>query len=148
MTKNVLEKYKIVPCREAPPAPAEDPAEGAAQNSTNLSASLGGEDARKTSEYFFKIDNKKTMCFVVSMERERDRASMLAPQNVRLQMFNQSQRGKKDDINFTLEVHSVRACFFVSSCVLSLNVLLCTSRSSIANYSPDHNWQGLRQSMV
>ena len=51
MTKNVLEKYKIVPCREAPPAPAEDAAEGA-QNSTNLSASQGGEDARKTREWF------------------------------------------------------------------------------------------------
>ena len=48
MTKNVLEKYKIVPCREPPPAPAEEPAEGA-QNSTNLSTSLSGnEDARKT----------------------------------------------------------------------------------------------------
>ena len=49
MTKNVLEKYKIVPCREAPPAPAEEPTEGAV-NSTNLSASLGSEDARKTCE--------------------------------------------------------------------------------------------------
>lgn len=47
MTKNVLEKYKIVPCREPPPASAEEPTEGA-QNSANLSSSLsGGEDARK-----------------------------------------------------------------------------------------------------
>ena len=49
MTKNVLEKYKIVPCREAPPAPPEEPTEGA-QNSTILSSSLsgGGEEMRKS----------------------------------------------------------------------------------------------------
>lgn len=35
---------------------------------------------------------------------ERDRSSMLAPQNVRLQMFHNSQKGKKDEITFTLEV--------------------------------------------
>lgn len=39
---------------------------------------------------------------VVSLER--DRASMLAPQTVRLQMFHNSQKGKKEDIYFTLEV--------------------------------------------
>ena len=50
---------------------------------------------------------------------ERDRASMLAPQNIRLQKFHQSQRGKKDDINFTLEVQIL--C--VSLCVLSLYVI-------------------------
>jgi len=105
MTKSVLEKYKIVPCREPPPPSAEEPAEGA-QNLTNLSTSLGTEDARKTCEFFKTqgefLDNSNC-CFLVSLER--DRTSMLAPQNVRLQMFHNSQRGKKDDINFTLEVN-------------------------------------------
>lgn len=46
------------------------------------------------------VDNNH--CSVVSLER--DRTSMLAPQNVRLQMFHNSQRGKKDEITYTLDV--------------------------------------------
>lgn len=52
MTKNVLEKYKIVPCREPPPVSAEESAESA-QNSMNVSVSMSTEDARKgTCELF------------------------------------------------------------------------------------------------
>lgn len=47
MTKNVLEKYKIVPCREQPSAGPDEPAEGAPTSSQHLSTSLTGEDARK-----------------------------------------------------------------------------------------------------
>jgi len=39
---------------------------------------------------------------LVSLER----SSGLAPQNVRLQAFHNAQRGKKDDIDFTLSVNN------------------------------------------
>ena len=72
--------------------------------------------------FVIKINN---LCFVVSMER--DRTSMLAPQNVRLQMFHNSQKGKKDEINFTLEV----SCGWCNSLY---NVCYCNSRCSIASW--------------
>jgi len=50
MTKNVLEKYKIVPCREQPSAGPDEPVEGAP---TSLSGSLSGEEARKACEFIY-----------------------------------------------------------------------------------------------
>ena len=47
-----------------------------------------------------------------------ERSSVLAPQNVRLQAFHNAQRGKKDDIEFTLNVNNcicmVAACIGLS----------------------------------
>jgi len=51
MTKNVLEKYKIVPCREQPSAGPDEPVEGAPTSSQHLSGSLTGEEARKACEF-------------------------------------------------------------------------------------------------
>ena len=36
-----------------------------------------------------------------------ERSSVLAPQNVRLQAFHNAQRGKKEDIEFTLNVNNL-----------------------------------------